>query len=124
MPFRGDRVDTPRRAACPTKWPTARAGRLHAEVPYPGLAFPQTHPDRLALLATLHGLEPAAPDSARILEVGARRLNLVAMAGHSPGLTAVGFDVVDPALGARRRRPGAGERPPRAGPTCSRARLG
>ncbi len=72
----------------------------YAEIPYPGLAFPQTHPDRLALLATLHGLEPAPPAAARVLEVGcADGLNLVAMAGHSPGLTAVGFDRVDPALG-------------------------
>ena len=72
----------------------------YTEVPYPGLAFPQTHPDRLALLAILHGLDPAPPDRARVLEVGcADGLNLVAMAGHSPGLTAVGFDLVDPALG-------------------------
>jgi SAM-dependent methyltransferase len=69
-------------------------------VPYPGLAFPQTHPDRLALLAILHGLDPAPPDTARVLEVGcADGLNLVAMAAHSPAITAVGFDMVDPALG-------------------------
>jgi len=72
----------------------------YTRIPYPGLAFPQTHPDRLALLATLHGLEPAPPDLARVLEVGcADGLNLVAMAGHAPGLRAVGFDLVDPALG-------------------------
>jgi SAM-dependent methyltransferase len=72
----------------------------YTRIPYPGLAFPQTHPDRLALLAILHGLEPAAPDGARILEVGcADGMNLVAMAGHAPGLRATGFDVVDPALG-------------------------
>jgi SAM-dependent methyltransferase len=72
----------------------------YTRIPYPGLAFPQTHPDRLALLAILHGLEPAPPDAARVLEVGcADGMNLVAMAGHAPGLTAVGFDVVDPALG-------------------------
>jgi SAM-dependent methyltransferase len=72
----------------------------YTEVPYPGLAFPQTHPDRLALLAVLHGLDPAPPDRARVLEAGcADGLNLVAMAGHSPGLTAAGFDVVEPALG-------------------------
>ena len=35
-----------------------------------------------------------------MLEAGcADGLNLVAMAGNSPGLTAVGFDLVDPALG-------------------------
>jgi len=74
----------------------------YAQVPYPGLAFPQTHPDRLALLATLHGLDPAPPDAARVLEVGcADGMNLVAMAGHAPGLTAVGFDLVDPVLGRR-----------------------
>jgi SAM-dependent methyltransferase len=72
----------------------------YTRVPYPGLAFPQTHPDRLALLATLHGLDPAPPGGARVLEAGcADGLNLVAMAAHSPGLTAVGFDLVDPALG-------------------------
>ena len=72
----------------------------YTRVPYPGLAFPQTHPDRLALLATLHGLEPAPPAGARVLEVGcADGMNLVAMAGHSPGLAAVGFDLVEPALG-------------------------
>ena len=72
----------------------------YSEVPYPGLAFPQTHPDRLALLAALHGLEPAPPDRARVLEVGcADGMNLVAMAAHSPGLEAVGFDLVEPALG-------------------------
>ena len=70
------------------------------EVPYPGLAFPQTHPDRLALLAVLHGLDPAPPDRARVLEAGcADGMNLVAMAAHSPGLEAVGFDLVEPALG-------------------------
>ena len=72
----------------------------YTDVPYPGLAFPQTHPDRLALLATLHGLDPAPPDAARVLEAGcADGMNLVAMAAHSPGLSAVGFDLVDPALG-------------------------
>ena len=70
-------------------------------VPYPGLAFPQTHPDRLALLATLHGLRPAPPDGARVLEAGcADGMNLVAMAAHSPGITAVGFDLLDPAPGS------------------------
>jgi SAM-dependent methyltransferase len=74
----------------------------YARIPYPGLAFPQTHPDRLALLAILHGLDPAPPDRARVLEVGcADGMNLVAMAGHAPGLSAVGFDLVEPALGRR-----------------------
>ena len=72
----------------------------YEQVPYPGLAFPQTHPDRLALLAVLHGLDPAPPDAARVLEVGCGDgMNLVAMAAHAPGLSAAGFDLVDPVLG-------------------------
>jgi SAM-dependent methyltransferase len=72
----------------------------YRRIPYPGLAFPQTHPDRLALLAILHGLDPAPPGTARVLEVGcADGMNLVSMAGHAPGLTAVGFDLLEPALG-------------------------
>jgi SAM-dependent methyltransferase len=72
----------------------------YEQVPYPGLAIPQTHPDRLAVLGVLHGLTPAPPDRARVLEVGcADGLNLVAMAAHVPGLEAVGFDLVDPAIG-------------------------
>jgi hypothetical protein len=72
----------------------------YTRIPYPGLAFPQTHPERLALLAILHGLEPAPPERARVLEAGcADGLNLVAMAAHSPGLECVGFDLVEPALG-------------------------
>jgi len=72
----------------------------YAAVPYPGLAIPQTHPDALAVLGVLHGLTPAAPDRARVLEVGcADGMNLVAIAAHVPGVQAVGFDLLDPALG-------------------------
>jgi SAM-dependent methyltransferase len=89
----------PRRCSRVRVWRVSDT-EAYTRIPYPGLAFPQTHPDRLALLAILHGLDPAAPDAARVLEVGcADGMNLVAMAGHAPGLTAVGFDVVDPALG-------------------------
>jgi SAM-dependent methyltransferase len=80
--------------------PVVSDAESYTRIPYPGLAFPQTHPDRLALLAILHRLEAAPPDAARVLEVGcADGMNLVAMAGHSPGIRAVGFDIVDPALG-------------------------
>ncbi len=74
----------------------------YTRIPYPGLAFPQTHPDRLALLAILHGLRPAAPEHARVLEAGcADGLNLIAMAAHSPHVEAVGFDLVEPVLGVQ-----------------------
>ena len=39
-------------------------------VPYPGGAFRQSHPDRLATIATLYGLEPARPERCRLLELG------------------------------------------------------
>jgi SAM-dependent methyltransferase len=39
-------------------------------VPYPGHPFAQTHPDRLATVATLFGLHPAQPASCRLLELG------------------------------------------------------
>lgn len=40
------------------------------ELPYPSYTFPKTHPDRLATLATLHGLTPARPSKCRYLELG------------------------------------------------------
>jgi hypothetical protein len=71
-----------------------------AEIPYPGFAFPRTHPDRLFILGTLHGLAPARPDAAGVLEVGCGDgMNLVGMAAHAPGLQAVGLDAIDPAPG-------------------------
>ena len=46
---------------------------LYAEVPYSKYPYVQTHPDRLATLGVLHGLRPAAPAAARVLELGLRR---------------------------------------------------
>jgi SAM-dependent methyltransferase len=63
------------------------------EVLYRGQAFPQTHPDRLALLAALHGLEAADPDTCRVLELGCGDgMNLVGMAAASPEMRVVGID--------------------------------
>ena len=45
-------------------------GSPYDAVPYPGHPFAQTHPDRLATLATLFGLRPAAPERCRVLELG------------------------------------------------------
>jgi Predicted methyltransferase regulatory domain/Methyltransferase domain len=66
---------------------------LYEDVRYPGFPFPQTHPDRLALLARLHGLAPPPPDECRVLEVGcADGINVLGMAASAPGLEAVGID--------------------------------
>ena len=39
-------------------------------VEYPSLPLAQTHPDRLAAIAIMYGLSPAAPDRCRVLELG------------------------------------------------------
>jgi SAM-dependent methyltransferase len=63
-------------------------------VPYPGHPFPQTHPDRLATVATLFGLRPAPPDACRVLELGCGDGgNLVPMAYVLPASTFDGIDL-------------------------------
>ena len=39
-------------------------------VPYPAASFPQTHPNRLAGIATLFGVDSPLPSAARVLELG------------------------------------------------------
>ena len=63
-------------------------------MPYPGHPFAQTHPDRLATVATLFGLQPAAPASCRLLELGCGDGgNLVPMAYALPGGAFSGIDL-------------------------------
>jgi methyltransferase-like protein/SAM-dependent methyltransferase len=62
-------------------------------IPYPSLPFPETHPDRLAAVARIFGLQ--APDLAncRVLELGCSMGgNLVAIAQNHPGSRCVGID--------------------------------
>jgi hypothetical protein len=60
---------------------------------YPGHAFPQTHPDRLAALARLFGLDAVPPTGCRLLEIGCGDGgNLLPMALALPGASFVGFD--------------------------------
>lgn len=64
------------------------------EVEYPGQVFPQTHPDRLATLASLFGISPAPPEHCRVLEVGCGDGgNLIPIALGSPQTQCVGFDL-------------------------------
>lgn len=70
-----------------------QATTSYDRVPYEGSSFPQTHPDRLATLATLFGLKPAPVDQCRVLELGcAMGANLVPMAFHLPTSQFVGVD--------------------------------
>jgi SAM-dependent methyltransferase len=77
-------------------------------VPYPGHPFPQTHPDRLATVATLFGLRPAAPDACRVLELGCGDGgNLVPMAYGLPGASFCGVDLSARAIERARALAGA-----------------
>lgn len=63
-------------------------------VTYPGYAYEQTHPDRLATQATLFGMAPAPPAACRVLEIGAGDGgNLVPMALALPDSEFVGIDL-------------------------------
>jgi methyltransferase-like protein/predicted O-methyltransferase YrrM len=65
----------------------------YEETPYPDLCYTQTHPDRLATLAILLGLEPAPVERCRVLELGcARGGNLIPMAYALPQSEFLGVD--------------------------------
>lgn len=62
-------------------------------VPYKSLPFGQSHPDRLATMATLFGVLPPAVQSARVLELGcAGGGNLLPMAEQFPQGSYLGLD--------------------------------
>ena len=64
------------------------------EVPYDSYPFAQTHPDRLATVATLLGLKPPPVARCRVLELGcAAGGNLIPMALALPECTFVGLDL-------------------------------
>ena len=68
-------------------------------VPYLGLPLPQTHPDRLAIVATLFGMSPARAGSCRVLELGCGDGgNLIPMALTLPQSTFVGIDLAETAI--------------------------
>ena len=82
------------------------AGRmLYDEVPYPGHPFAQTHPDRLASLGRIYGLDCPAPSSCRLLELGCGDGgNLLPMACALPGAQFVGVDISGHAIARARGR--------------------
>ena len=64
------------------------------EVPYSAKPFYDTHPDHLAAIGTLYGLEPPTIDACRVLELGcANGANLLPMAVGLPESTFVGVDL-------------------------------
>jgi SAM-dependent methyltransferase len=63
-------------------------------VPYESKSFVETHPDHLATMAILFGLEPPDIDRCRVLELGCSHgSNLIPMAAALPGSTFVGIDL-------------------------------
>jgi methyltransferase-like protein/SAM-dependent methyltransferase len=63
------------------------------QVPYPSLSHAQCHPDALASLGRLLGLNPAPVENCRLLEIGcATGSNLLPMALSLPNASFVGFD--------------------------------
>jgi methyltransferase-like protein/SAM-dependent methyltransferase len=70
------------------------AANSYDEAPYPSFAYPSTHPDRLATVATLFGLRPPALEKAKVLEIGcASGGNLIPMAEQFPQAMFVGIDL-------------------------------
>lgn len=64
------------------------------EVPYESKPFAQSHPDRLATVATLLGLQPPPVDRCRVLELGcASGGNILPMALGLPNSKFVGIDL-------------------------------
>lgn len=63
-------------------------------MPYPSKFFLQTHPDRLAVLATFFGLSPAPVETCRVLELGCGNgSNLISHAYNLPDARFVGVDL-------------------------------
>ncbi len=66
---------------------------IYDQVPYPSYSFTQSHPDRLATIATLLGMSPASVRRCRVLELGcASGGNLLPMAQSLPESHFVGVD--------------------------------
>jgi SAM-dependent methyltransferase len=79
-------------------------GDSYKLVPYPTVPMAQTHPDRLASVATLFGMTPAPVAACRVLEVGCGNGgNLVPMAYFLPGSRFTGVDLAERAIETGRR---------------------
>src|SRR5437868_6019600 len=68
-------------------------------VEYTAKPFLQCHPDRLAVMARLFGLNPAPPESSRILEIGCGDgVNLIASGVVLPRARFYGIDLNQTAI--------------------------
>lgn len=76
----------------------------YCEIPYITYPMAQTHPDRLASVATLYGMTPASVTGCRMLEVGCGDGgNLIPMAYSLPGSSFLGIDTAGETIAAGQR---------------------
>jgi len=74
------------------------------EVPYTGRPYPDAHPERLATMAFLHGVQAAPVENCRVLEIACGDgANLLPMAAALPGSQFLGFDLAAQPVEAGRR---------------------
>ena len=73
-------------------------------VAYPGFPFAQTHPDRLATIATLMGMRPAPVERCRVLELACGDGgNLIPMAVELPRSRFTGVDLAKKPIASGKR---------------------
>lgn len=73
-------------------------------IPYPTMPRQQTHPDRLAAVGKLFGMQPAPVERCRVLEIGCSDGgNLIPMACVLPGSRFVGVDLAAGPVAAGKR---------------------
>jgi SAM-dependent methyltransferase len=74
-------------------------------VEYPHRPIAQAHPDRFAVVAALHGLEPAPLSTSRVLELGCGSGgNLIPLADLNPAASFFGVDLSDAAIAQGQKR--------------------
>src|SRR5919204_4208504 len=66
----------------------------YEQIAYTGFVYPQAHPGRLAVIASLFGMQPAPPEHCRVLELGCGDgANLIAAAYELPQSEFFGLDL-------------------------------
>jgi 2-polyprenyl-3-methyl-5-hydroxy-6-metoxy-1,4-benzoquinol methylase/methyltransferase-like protein len=74
--------------------PSAALAATYDELPYADTSFRAIHPDRLAVMATLHGLHAPPVDACRVLEIGCGiGGNVLPMAEALPNASFLGIDI-------------------------------
>ena len=74
------------------------------DVAYPSMIFAKSHPDRMAVIARLHGLMPPPVETARVLQIGGGDgLDAIALAAALPRATFVNFDIAPKPIARGRR---------------------